>query len=286
MTRPVRIVVVAFHAPGSLDRCLATIAGSVEITVVDNSSADEIAAVARRNGAEYFDSGWNSGFAAGVNVALRSVLAGTPRDVLLLNPDAVLEHSEVEKLSGHLHRPGNERLGTVAPRLVGADGTDQRVAWPFPSPVRAWAEAVGLGGIDARHVFMTGAALLLRWEALQEVGLFDERFFLYAEEADWQRRALARGWIAAVCQDAVGFHAGAGTSADPAWREAIFHAAQEVYIRKWYGQSGWLIYRCAVLVGAAARAVVLPGDRRAAAARRARLYARGPRRSLGLLERT
>ena len=122
---------------------------------------------------------------------------------------------------------------------------------------------------------------MLRWEALKEVGLFDERFFLYAEETDWQRRALGFGWRSALCPDAVGLHVGAGTATDVRQREALFHAGQETYIRKWYGTRGWWGYRSAACVGAVGRAVLLTGKRRTEAARRALLYARGPRRCAG-----
>ena len=121
--------------------------------------------------------------------------------------------------------------------------------------------------------------LLLRWEALQDIGLFDERYFLYAEEVDWQRRGLRLGWKAAVCGSVTVVHAGGGTSDDPTRRDVLFHAAHETYMRKWYGDPGWLVYRLAAFAGAVARAAVLSGERRAAAARRAGLYARGPRRS-------
>jgi hypothetical protein len=80
----------------------------------------------------------------------------------------------------------------------------------------------------------------------------------------------------------VAVHHGAGSSDDPRRREALFHAAQETYIRKWYGRRCWWAYRAAACAGAIARALTLSGDRRAEAARRARLYARGPRRSAGL----
>ena len=134
----------------------------------------------------------------------------------------------------------------------------------------------------ARADFVIGAVLLLRWEALQQVGELDERFFLYGEETDWQRRAAQLGWRAALCPDVVAVHDGAGSSDDPSRREVLFHAAQETYIRKWYGRRGWWAYRAAACAGATARAVMLSGDRRAEAARRARLYVRGPRRSAGL----
>jgi GT2 family glycosyltransferase len=236
-----------------------------------------------KHGAEYIDPGDNLGFGGGVNVGLRRLLGGPGRDVLLLNPDAAVTTDDLDTLAGYLHAPENERVGAVAPRLESGDGREQRVVWPFPSPARAWVEAFGLGRMPARRTFVIGAVLLLKWEALCRVGLFDERFFLYAEEVDWQRRAVALGWRSAVCNEVFASHIGAGTSDDPLRREVLFHAAHEIYIRKWYGRTGWWIYRSAACLGAAARAVLLRRERRAEARRRALLYLRGPRRSAALM---
>ena len=283
MTRPQHVVVVAYGAEDALDRALGALERAVEITVVDNSTSEAVRAVANRRGAEYVDAGANLGFGAGANVALRRLRSCDPRDVVLLNPDAVLTPRDLEILVSFLHRPENQRVAAVAPRLVGDDGHEQRVVWPFPTPARAWAVAVGLGDPPSRRTFVVGAVLLLRWEALEDVGLLDERFFLYAEETDWQRRAAGRGWVSAVCRDAVAVHAGAGTSEDPLRRESLFHAAQETYIRKWHGSLGWAAYRAGACLGALARAVVLTGERRTLAARRANLYARGPRKLAALV---
>lgn len=274
---PVHAVVVAYHAAGQLADCLAGLDRQVSVTVVDNSSSKEVAAITESHGATYVDLGANLGFAAGVNVALAR-LAGEDTDVLLVNPDAVVRPSAVSELARFLHRPENVRVAAVAPRLVGPAGTKQRLVWPFPTPGRMWAEAVGLGRLPARRTFLVGAVLLLRREAIDDIGLFDERFFLYAEEADWQRRAQKQGWTSAVCIEAVAEHAGAGTSTNMRRRETLFHAAQETYIRKWYGRAGWWLYRVAACFGAGARTLVLTSERRKEAARRARLYLRGPRR--------
>ncbi|MBA3295771.1 MAG: glycosyltransferase family 2 protein [Acidobacteria bacterium] len=282
MPRGVHAVVVAYGVPEGLRGSASTLGQEIPLTVVDNSSSSEVRALARSRGATYLDPGKNLGFASAVNLALRNVVTKQRNDVLLLNPDAVLGEEHLRALSAQLHRPSNERVAAVSPLLVGRDGTPQRVQWPFPSPGRAWLEAVGLGRRQSRRTFVVGAVLLLRWEALQEVGLFDERFFLYAEEADWQRRAVDLGWTSQVCANATATHAGAASSNDPHRRDVLFHAAQETYIRKWYGQRGWLIYRAAAVAGAAARIVALAGDRRADAARRALLYLRGPRRCAAL----
>ena len=282
-TRHVHTVIVAYHAPDGLERCLAAFNDAAPVTVVDNSSSPEVRAVANRHGTEYVDAGANLGFAAGANLGLRQLVGRPEHDVLLLNPDATLAPRDLQRLSAFLNRPGNERVAAVSPRLIGSDGNGQRVAWPFPTPTRAWAEAAGFGGHPAKQTFVVGAVLLLRWNAVQDVGLFDERFFLYAEEADWQRRVANLGWASAVCADAVAIHRGAGSSENSHTREVLFHAGQETYIRKWHGRTGWWAYRGAACAGASARALAFRGERRAEAARRAFLYLRGPRRCAALV---
>src|SRR5579884_840016 len=276
--RPVTVIIVAFHSPETLDRSLAGLERSFAATVVDNSSSAAVRRVAFRHGADYVDPGRNLGFAAAVNLGLAPLLAGPPTDPLLLNPDAVIDRFAIEKLSSAMHGDSTGRFAAVTPRLIGDDGREQRVMWPFPSPIGAWSEAMGFRRGRRSGSFAIGAALLLNWDALTQVGLFDERFFLYAEEADWQRRAAALGWRSDVCMDAIGRHLGAAADIAPARRLALFHAAQETYVRKWHGRAGWWTYRAAAVAGAAVRALLLSGDRRADAARRALLYARGPSR--------
>lgn len=270
---PVRAVVVAFGAPQLLDECLGALGGGLPVLVVDNSSEPAVREVADRHDAEYVDPGANLGFAGGVNVGLARRGAA---DVLLLNPDAAIRPDEVERLSRCLR--AEKRLACVAPDQVSPrTGDPERVAWPFPTPAGAWIEAVGLGSLRRRPDFLIGSVLLLRSEALDDVGTFDESFHpLYAEEADWQRRAADRGWSVRVCHDVLARHVGAGTAGDPEVREVHFHAGQERYIRKHHGRAGWEIYRAGALTGSLARSVVLRGERRARAAGRVRLYGRGP----------
>jgi len=277
VTRAVHVVVVAYHEADRLDEALAAVGDVLPVTVVDNSQSEEVRRVCERQRARYVRTSGNLGFAAGVNVALLEILAGEPCDVLLLNPDAVLPAGAAGKLAAALE--ADACAGTVTPALVRPSGGPQRSLWPFPSPRQAWLEALGLARLNRGPVFAAGTVLLLRREALEDVGLFDERFFLYAEEADWQRRAHELGWHAALCPDVVATHVGGATSDDPARRERLFYAAQELYVRKWHGRRGWLLYRLAVIAGAAVRALVLPRPRRAEAGRRLLVYLRGPRRA-------
>jgi GT2 family glycosyltransferase/glycosyltransferase involved in cell wall biosynthesis len=269
------VVVVAFHAPELLDRCLEALGGDFAVLVVDNSSDPSVEDVAHARGCSYLDPGRNLGFAGGVN---RGFAVRDGRDVLLLNPDATITPDAVRDLHAVLGRdPG---LAAVAPAQSGPGGAvPDRVVWPFPTPAGAWLEAVGLGRLRDRPDFLIGSVLLVASAALDDVGPFDDRFFLYAEESDWQRRAADRGWRVALCPSVTATHVGAGTGGDPVRRETHFQASHERYVRKHHGTAGWWSYRAASVTGAAARALVLSGDRGQAARTRLGLFVAGPLRA-------
>ncbi|WP_435199859.1 glycosyltransferase [Janibacter sp. GS2] len=265
------IIVVAYHSHELLRETLAPVS-HLPVTVVDNSSDPVVRAVCEDVGVRYVDPGGNGGFAAGVNHGLaQRQLPGA--DVLLLNPDAVIDEVGIRELhAALLDDPG---LASVAPAQVDGAGVAGRVAWPYPSPWGAVVEAIGLGGL--RHDdYVIGSVLMLRGEALRQVGDLDESFFLYAEETDWARRAGLLGWRHRLVTEVTARHLGAATSPDPEQREAHFHASQERYHRKHYGPLGWQVTRGATIVGSAARALVLPGSRAAVARDRVRRYLRGP----------
>lgn len=271
------VVVVAYGAAALLERALAPVAGALPVTVVDNSGDPEVRRVAEAAGARYLDPGANLGFAAAVNVGVRAAHAEHPgADVLLLNPDARVDVAGVRALHAALRAAPD--VAAVGPAQVDDDGTPARVRWPFPTPGGAWRQAAGLGVADRRDGFVIGSVLLLRAAALAAVGGFDERYFLYSEETDWQRRAHDLGWRSDVVATVLAGHVGGGTSTDPARRETHFHASQERYFRTHHGARGWASVRAAVVLGAVPRAL-LPGARGAAARLRLRLYLRGPLRA-------
>lgn len=272
--RPVEVVVVAYGAPELLDRALAPMAG-LPVTVVDNSSDPQVHGVCRARGVRLIDPGANLGFAAAVNLALVDRLA-PGADVLLLNPDARIEPADVAALSAALRV--DPALASVAPAQADRAGRPARVGWPFPSPAGHWLDALGLGRLRRRDDYVIGSVLLLRAEALEQVGGFDDGFFLYAEETDWARRASRLGWRHTVVPEAWATHDGAGTSTDPDRREAQFAAGQERYVRKHFGRLGWASARLALVLGSAVRALAPGGERRALARRRLGYFVSGPTR--------
>ncbi|HZB66992.1 MAG TPA: glycosyltransferase [Ornithinibacter sp.] len=271
--RRVEVLVVAYGSPDLLRRSLSPLSG-LSVTVIDNGSSPQTQAVVDEVGGRYVDAGRNGGFSAGVNLGLQ--LLPPDADVLLLNPDAVIDEAGVHAL--HRALLAEPDVASVGPRQVDEHGRPARTTWPFPSPAGAWLEATGLGRLRRRTDFVIGSVLLLRAEARAQVGGFDERFFLYAEETDWARRASLLGWRHVLVQEVCATHLGSATSSDPARREAYFHASQERYLRKHFGALGWQVARAGQVVGAAVRSLVLPGERGAAARARMSTLARGPMR--------
>ena len=268
----VEVLVVAYGAPELLRRALEPVA-TLPIVVVDNSSLSVIADLCAELGCRYVDPGRNGGFAAGVNIGLahRQRIGS---DVLLLNPDAVITPEGVRALQVALR--DSPDVGSVGPRQLDEAGKPIRVAWPYPSPLGSWLDALGLWRLRPAAGYVSGAILLLRAEALDDVGGFDERFFLYAEEADWEYRAVRRGWRHLVVDSVTAMHAGGATSSNEEKRLAHFHGSHERFLRKHYGVAGWHCARVGQLVGDLTRSVIRRGRASAALRARAKLYLRGP----------
>lgn len=280
MSRPVVVVVVAYGPAAQLAGAIGDLTAGYQVVVVDNSSSEETRTEVKRHGAIYIDPGANVGFAAGVNAALSTLPLATI-DVLLLNPDAHIAADQLARLSALLEADAG--LACVAPAHGAAERPgDAPTCWPWHTPASAWAQALGLQRRRARRFFLSGAVLLLRGEALVDVGPFDERFFLYAEDEDWQRRAMQQGWRGRFCPEIRVVHAAGGTEPDFERTQLRLHAATERYVRKWYGTIGWTTYRIGVVSGQLVRAILRRGWRHRSALRLVKLYLTGPDRAATL----
>lgn len=183
------------------------------VVVVDNASTDGTLSMLRDAAHAHphvtiHEMGRNAGYSAAVNAAFA---LATGRDVLLINPDVELESGEpIRKLTRVLERDG--AVGIAAPRLVGEDGEVQPNARRFPS-LAAMVGSTGAARLAPslrrcyeRYVapsrserpltvdWVIGAAMLIRRAAFEEIGGWDERFFLYMEDTDFCRRLARAGW--------------------------------------------------------------------------------------------
>jgi GT2 family glycosyltransferase len=191
---------------------------SHRIDVVDNDSRDgsfpKLEAAVRAEGwpdVVVMQSGHNGGFGAGNNYAMRRALASDdpPDFVHLLNSDAFPEPDAIEALLDFMD--AHPDVGIAGSALTGTDGEPHISAFRFPSLESEVLGSARLGLLTrmlpereiaifprpdrTRRVdWLAGASMMIRREVLEEVGLFDERFFLYFEETDLCRRAWLRGW--------------------------------------------------------------------------------------------
>ena len=202
------VVVVTFNAMPYVAKCLASVAGW-ESVVVDHGSTDRTVTFVRERFPDVrVVEQDNLGLAAGWN---RGIAETTAPFVLILNADAWAVDGGVEKLLEFAEsRPD---AAVVGPKLLNPDGSLQRSVRGFPTVWRLTTEyfflrklaprsqalnAFYAGGFDHDHVleaeFVMGSVLLVRREAIEEVGPLDEDFFLFSEETDWCYRFVRAGW--------------------------------------------------------------------------------------------
>lgn len=183
------------------------------VLVVDNGSDDGSPDRLREScpGVTVLETGANLGFAGGNNVAIRQSLEQGIPCVWLLNNDTIVSPGTLTAMVDEMRR--SEDVG-----IVGSVIRSMR----DPATVEAWG-----GGTVNRYLgttrrftgpgrgelgYVAGTSMLVRREVFEDVGLFDERFFLYLEDSDLCLRARARGWKLAVASDAVVFHLGGATA--------------------------------------------------------------------------
>lgn len=286
------IIIVSIPGePAWLRPCLASIdahRGGIEldVAVVENDGSGAARALiesefpwARAIACE------NHGFGHANNRGLERVDA---RHVLFLNPDTEVRDGDFGALLAALEaRP---RLGVLGARQVLPDGSTFPTARRFPNALRALGEALGSERLPvARRLlrervldlaryerelpcdWLSGSFLLVRGEALAQVGGFDDRFFLYSEETDLCLRMRRAGWeVAYVPAMTVVHHIHGGREVDP--RMAAQYAwSRLLYARKHFSPAHRSLYLAALRLRYVLRAAVaMPGaasgaDRRAAA---------------------
>lgn len=248
----VDVVIVTHNSAGLIADAVRPLRGDRRVVVVDNASTDGTADVARSLGVDVIENEVNAGFGAAAN---RAIAATDAPYVLLLNPDASIEPGALVKLVRCLDT--NPELAVVSTQVRRPDGSDQRTSWPMPSPRSAWLTAFGLARFD-RSVdqFLVGACLLIRRKAFDDVGGFDARFWLYAEESDLTARMLDKGWRIELVPDAIAVHVG-GASGDgePGLVLDHFERGGEHFVRKHCGARALVNYRLANAVGSAIRSM-------------------------------
>ena len=261
----VSIVIVNYKTRGMVKQGLKSLRDArlrlnYEVFVVDNGSRDGLPQMIRRDFPEVrlIALEKNVGFAAGNNLAIRKAKG---RYVFILNPDAMVNPGTIEALCSYME--AHPEIGVLGPKLVRPDGARQESAHRFPTPWIPVYRRTPLGRLPqaqaaiARYAmrgeiadaptdvdWMEGAALFVRRAAIEQVGMFDERFFVYFEDADWCRRFWLLGWKVVYYPPAEIIHYHRRESADALWFLAPFTnkvsrihiASAGKYFAKWQDQ--------------------------------------------------
>lgn len=224
------IVTVSYRGEALLRRCLLSLrehAGgrTANVVVIDNASGDGTAdmVAAEFPEVELRTQSSNLGFAAASNIGIR---AGGAPYVLILNPDAAIDAGTLGPLVSLLD--SDDRIGCCGPALIREDGSfDHAARRSFPTPLSALGHFSGagarLGGgtlaayrapdVERGPVeAINGAFMLLRRTALDDIGLFDEGYWMYMEDLDLCYRLHQRGWVTYYEPRSRALHTKAGTT--------------------------------------------------------------------------
>jgi N-acetylglucosaminyl-diphospho-decaprenol L-rhamnosyltransferase len=233
--RDVSVVVVTHNALPWIEQSLESVRGE-ETVVVDNASSDGTADVVRElfPDATVLEQG-NLGLAAGWNAGMT---AASGRYFLILNADAWLTEGSLDRLVAFAD--GHPDAGIVGPRLSNTDGTLQRSVRGVPTLWRLATEyfflrklaprtrllnAFYAGDFDHDEVreveVVMGACMLVRREAVEQVGPLDDAFFLFSEETDWCHRFREAGWKVLFYPGAECVHVGAASHGGRMFRENV-----------------------------------------------------------------
>ncbi|MCC8143574.1 MAG: glycosyltransferase family 2 protein, partial [Tannerellaceae bacterium] len=256
------IIIVNYNVKYFVEQCLwsvrAALAGmEAEIFVVDNNSSDgsvayleprfpEVAFIANKD---------NPGFAVANNQAIRQC---TGEYVLLLNPDTLIGEDCLRSLCYFMDE--HPQAGGVGVKMMDGHGMflieSKR---SFPSPWNSFCKIFGLSRLFphspryARYNLcyldenkthkvevLAGAFMLLRYEALEKVGLLDEAFFMYGEDIDLSYRICQGGYKNYYIPERILHYKGESTRHNDIKYIKAFYGAMLIFFKKYYPKSGWL----------------------------------------------
>lgn len=228
----IAVVVVTYNSADDIEALIDSLRPDaatlgLRLIVADNGSADRTAdIVAAHTDVILVPTGGNRGYAGGINAAMRH--AGDADSIMILNPDLRVGTGAIRTLRDRLN--SDPSLGIVVPRILDEDGGTSWSLRCEPNLVRAASDALfGRRWLnrpaalseyirDQRQYesprlvdWATGAAMLIRRETADQVGQWDERFFLYSEETDFFRRSRTAGWQTLYEPEASVTHRGGGS---------------------------------------------------------------------------
>lgn len=259
-TMNLSIVIVNYNTKTLLRSCLESIYAEAngtpfDVCVVDNNSRDNSVEMVRSEfpEAQLLENKTNVGFSKANN----TVISQTDADyVLLLNPDTLVIGDAIDRVMKYME--AHSEVGICGCRVLNTDRTLQLACRrSIPTPKVAFYRLTGLSILFPKSKTMarynmtyedpekthevdavSGAFLMIRRKAIEDIGLLDERFFMYGEELDWCLRAKRAGWSVVYYPEAeIIHHKGKSTEYNSRKAAFEFHRAMYLFHRKHFAQN-------------------------------------------------
>ena len=252
------VVIVNYNGGMMLTDCVrSALQQAQQVIVIDNASSDgSLEWLAKTLSSEkdvvLIHAGRNLGFAAACNLGIP---AATGENLLFLNPDCILKDGVVETLGRTLEE--NARVGMAGPLLLNPDGTEQAGGRrAVPTPWRSFVRAFGFSKLRQRYPRLfsdfllceqplprepleveaiSGSCMLVRRDAIRDVGILDESYFMHCEDLDWCMRFRQGGWKILFVPDASAVHCkGMCSNSRPIFVEWHKHKGMMRFYRKFF----------------------------------------------------
>jgi GT2 family glycosyltransferase len=278
MSAKVSIVIVNWKTPELLAKCIRAIgndsgASQFAIHVVDNASCDQSLSMLAKDFpyVEVLANQDNLGFSKACN----QIIPKTKGEyILLLNPDAFVQDDAISHLVQFME--SNPRCGAVGPRVLNEDGTLQLACRrSFPSVSAALFRLTYLSKIFPRHKLfskynmtyadanacvevdaLSGACMLVRRRAIDQVGLLDEDIFMFGEDIDWCWRIKQAHWQIYYLPHSFVYHThGASSRLRPVGATIDLHKGMAVFYRKHLAPRYWAPFNALVYAAIGTRAI-------------------------------
>jgi GT2 family glycosyltransferase len=272
------VIIVNWNTSEMLSNCLSSLKehtdnNKVKVIVVDNASKDGSSDMVKSQfpWVTLINSGGNIGFGKANNLA--EPYADT-QFVLFLNPDTIVLKDSIAKMVNFMK--SNQTVGALGCKMKYPDGVVQPLGlqW-FPSP---FTELLNMLFISAKtqdrlktylpyvnpnnsqYVSkLYGGCLMVRKSVLDQVGWFDERFFMYGEDVDLCRRITDAGWKLYYLSDAEIIHLCGGAGVETSSNFSVLMKCESIskLMQKYYGTFGRLLYRLVIISGSIFRLFIL-----------------------------
>ena len=285
------VIIVNWNSKQYLMKCLESIyrhthGFSSELIVVDNASSDGTAAELRKRypDVKLIEGKGNVGFAKGNNIG---IAASSGRYVCLVNPDVEFLEDCLSKLCRYMD--ANDKVGICGPKILNKDGSVQYSCREYPTLWNNLCFALGLHRVFPRSALfsnelmsyfdhnelreveaLSGCFMVVRREAMKEVGLMDDAFFMYSEDVDWCKRFHNEGWKVVFNPEAKAIHYGGGSMENTSlWSTVQQERALMQYWSKHHGAIKTTLLRVILFIKHALRFVqsalfyvIRPADRK------------------------